>query len=238
MDKIRIFEVFTSLEGEGILYGTKTVFVRFSGCPFRCFYCDTKEALDPTSGVEYSISDACKLIEKHLDKNTYKVNFTGGEPLMQAEALVHLARYVQSKHIPTYLESSCFDVAKFEYVLPYIDYAKIEFKTAESEFVDLPHYLKLLENELGCLEAAIKAKKAVFIKIVVSSKTQVEHFEELVQKIFKIAQPSDLKGFIIQPTYGISEPNLKELLNFYDVASKFYPQVRVVPQLHKMMGAP
>ncbi|MEM3172408.1 MAG: organic radical-activating protein, partial [Candidatus Nitrosotenuis sp.] len=63
-------------------------------------------------------------------------------------------------------------------------------------------------------------------------------FEELVKKIFEIADPKDLKGFIIQPTYGISEPNLEKLLSFYDVACRFYSEVRVVPQLHKLMGAP
>ena len=36
--KTRLFEIFTSIEGEGILYGTKTLFVRFAGCPYSCFY--------------------------------------------------------------------------------------------------------------------------------------------------------------------------------------------------------
>ena len=43
--KTRIFEIFTSVEGEGILYGTKTLFVRLAGCPYACFYCDTLDAL-------------------------------------------------------------------------------------------------------------------------------------------------------------------------------------------------
>ena len=75
--KTRIFEIFTSVEGEGILYGTKTLFVRLAGCPYACFYCDTLDALPIDSGKEYSINEACSLIDKNLQENTYKVNFTG-----------------------------------------------------------------------------------------------------------------------------------------------------------------
>jgi len=130
---VRLSEIFTSVEGEGILYGTKTLFVRLAGCPFTCFYCDTPESLPLDSGKEYTIEQACQMIDENLKDNTYKVNFTGGEPLVQHEGAAELARYVQSKNIPTYLESSCFDSKKFNHVLPFIDFIKIEFKTKESE---------------------------------------------------------------------------------------------------------
>lgn len=236
--KVRLFEIFTSIEGEGILYGTKTMFVRLAGCPFTCFYCDTKEALPLDSGKEYELAEARALIDKHLKDQTYKVNFTGGDPLIQHEAVAELAKYVQSKNIPTYLESSCFDSKKFIHVLPFINYIKIEFKTQDSEFVDAKHYSTLLENTLECLRLAIESKKSTYIKIVVSSKTEPRPFEELVSKIFKIASPKDLKGFIIQPTYGIAEPNLQQLFDFYDIVYPYYNEVRVVPQLHKLIGAP
>ena len=107
--KVRLFEIFTSVEGEGILYGTKTLFVRLAGCPFTCFYSDTVDALPLDSGKEHTIEDACSLIEKELENNTYKVNFTGGDPLIQHEAVAEMAKHVQSLKIPTYLESACFD---------------------------------------------------------------------------------------------------------------------------------
>jgi len=236
--KVRLFEIFTSLEGEGILYGTKTLFVRLAGCPFTCFYCDTKESLPLDSGQEYELTEACQQIDKHLEKKTYKVNFTGGDPLIQAEAVAELAKHVQKKHIPTYLESSCFDAKKFNLVLPYIDFVKIELKTKDSEFVDAKHYSTLIENALQCLKSAIKSKKPTYIKIVVSAKTELESFESLVKQIFETVNSKDLKGFIIQPTYGIAEPTLHKLLSFYDVVYQFYNEVRVVPQLHKLIGAP
>jgi len=111
--KTRIFEIFTSIEGEGILYGTKTLFVRLAGCPYTCFYCDTLDALPLDSGKEYSITEACDLIDNNLQDNTYKVNFTGGEPLIQYEAVNELAKHVKARGLPTYLESACFDSKNF-----------------------------------------------------------------------------------------------------------------------------
>jgi len=236
--KARLFEIFTSIEGEGILYGTKTLFVRLAGCPFRCFYCDTKESLPIDSGQEYTIEDACKLIEKNLQEKTYKVNFTGGDPLVQAEAVAQMAKFVQSKKIPTYLESSCFDSRKFSLVLPFIDFIKVELKTPDSEFTESKHYSLLIDNALDCLRQSITAKKPTYIKIVVSAKTELESFSDLVRRIFEIVSTMDLKGFIIQPTSDFAEPTLQKLMTFYDYVYPYYNEVRVVPQLHKLIGAP
>ena len=236
--KVRLFEIFTSIEGEGILYGTKTMFVRLAGCPFTCFYCDTLDALPMDSGNEYAIEEACNLIEKNLEENTYKVNFTGGEPLVQSEGVLEMAKYVKSKNIPTYLESSCYDSEKFSQVLPFIDFIKIEFKTPEAKFVDANHYSKLIQNALECLKISVDSNKITYIKIVVSAKTELRDFKELLDKIFNIVSKKDLTGFIIQPTYGIAEPSLEKLLKFYDLVFPFYNEIRIVPQLHKFIGAP
>ena len=234
----RIFEIFTSIEGEGILYGTKTLFVRFAGCPYSCFYCDTLDALPLDSGKEYSITEACNLIDSNLQDNTFKVNFTGGEPLIQHEAVSELAKHVKARGLPTYLESACFDSKKFLYVLPSIDFVKIEFKTIESEFIDEKHYPELLRNTLECLQAAVEAKKTTYIKIVVSSKTESGSFKEILEQIFKIISRENISGFIIQPTTSLSEPTLEQLLEFYDLVYPYYDEVRVVPQLHKVISAP
>lgn len=236
--KVRLFEIFTSVEGEGILYGTKTLFVRLAGCPFTCFYCDTKESLPLDSGKEYDIQEACQLIDSNLKKQTYKVNFTGGDPLIQHEAVAKLAEHIQEKQIPTYLESSCFDSDRFNHVLPFIDIVKIEFKTKDSEFVDSKHYERLIENAINCLKSSVSAKKTTYIKIVVSSKTELKEFTNLVTMIFDSVLKNQINGFIIQPTYGIAEPSLDLLLNLYDIVYPYYSDVKVVPQLHKFIGAP
>ncbi len=234
--KVRLFEIFTSVEGEGILYGTKTLFVRLAGCPFSCFYCDTKESLPLDSGTEYSIQDAIKLIDSSIQPNTYKVNFTGGDPLIQHKAVAQLASHVQCLRVPTYLESSCFDAERFRHVLPFMDMIKIEFKTSDSEFVDSSHHT--LDAALECLIAAVQAEKTTFIKIVASSKTRPSEISSIASSIFAKIKPSDIKGFVIQPTYGISEPSLQLLLEIYDTVYPQYNDVKVVPQLHKLIGAP
>ena len=236
--KVRLFEIFTSVEGEGILYGTKTLFVRLAGCPFTCFYCDTKESLPLDSGTEYTIEEANKLIDTNLQDQTYKVNFTGGDPLIQHEAVAQLAKHIQNKKIPTYLESSCFDINRFNHVLPFMDIVKIEFKTKDSDFVDSEHYEKLIGHTMKCLESSVKSKKTTYIKIVVSSKTQLDEFKKLIGEIFNNISKENINGFVIQPTYGISEPSLDLLLNLYDVVFPYYIDVKVVPQLHKFIGAP
>ena len=236
--KVRLFEIFTSVEGEGILYGTKTLFVRLAGCPFTCFYCDTKESLPLDSGTEYTIEEANELIDNNLQNQTYKVNFTGGDPLIQHQAVAQLAKHIQSKKIPTYLESSCFDIDRFNHVLPFIDIVKIEFKTKDSDFVDSKHYDKLIGHTMKCLESSVKSNKTTYVKIVVSSKTQLSEFKTLVNDIFNIISKQNIDGFVIQPTYGISEPSLDLLLDLYDIVFPYYIDVKVVPQLHKFIGAP
>ena len=236
--KVRLFEVFTSVEGEGILYGTKTLFVRLAGCPFTCFYCDTKESLPLDSGTEYSIEEAIQLIDSGLQDRTYKVNFTGGDPLVQHQAVALLARHIQDKKIPTYLESSCFDIDRFNHVLPFIDIIKIEFKTRDSDFVESQHYDKLIGHAMKCMASSVSAKKTTYIKIVVSSKTRPDEFGELVSRIFDVISGDDIDGFVIQPTYGAAEPSLELLLALYDIVFPYYREVKVVPQLHKFIGAP
>ena len=136
------------------------------------------------------------------------------------------------------MESACFDSKRFLHVLPSIDFVKIEFKTIDSEFIDEKHYTDLVKNTLECLQAAVEAKKTTYIKIVVSSKTELGSFKELLDQIFEIVSRENLSGFIIQPTTSISEPTLEQLLEFYDNVYPYYNEVRVVPQLHKIISAP
>ena len=124
------------------------------------------------------------------------------------------------------------------HVLPSIDFVKIEFKTIDSEFIDEKHYPELVRNTLECLQAAIKAKKITYIKIVVSSKTKMGSFKALLGKIFDSISKQNISGFIIQPTSSILEPTLDQLLEFYDAVYPYYNEVRVVPQLHKIINAP
>ncbi len=235
--RVKLSEIFTSIEGEGIFFGTKTMFVRLAGCPLKCHWCDTPYALPIDSGADHSIDKVKELISSDLQPNTYKVNFTGGEPLVQHEAVIELAKFVrQEKGLRTYLESACYDSAKFVKMLPYIDICKIEFKLKDSKVVDEKHYGNLLKNELECLKLAVSSGKITYIKVVVTNSSSLKEFKELVHGVFSLARPAEIAGFIIQPSYKVDEPTLERLFGFYDAVYPLYNEVRVVPQLHKTIG--
>ena len=236
--RARVSEIFTSIEGEGIFVGKKTMFIRLSGCHLKCRWCDTKYALPLDSGTDYQIDEIKDLIIKELRPFTYKVNFTGGEPLLQTEAVIELADFIKKQtNLKTYMESSCFDSELFSKVLPYIDICKIEFKTDDSNVVEDEEYDNLLLNEIRCLELAVESNKATYIKIVVTNSTNLESFKNLVYKISKRIKPSDILGFIIQPSFGIDQPTVNKLLDTYDIVEPMFPEVRIIPQLHKGIGA-
>ncbi len=236
--KVRLSEVFTSVEGEGTLCGTKTLFVRMAGCPFECFYCDTPDSLPLDSGTEYEVGEACGLIGRSLQPNTYKVNFTGGDPLAQHEALAEMARFVRSTGVPTYIESSCYDSGRFAAVAPLMDFVKIELKTIDSGFVRPESHGRLVQSALECLAESVRLGKTTYVKIVVSARTAPAGFGELAEGVFRTAPAAAVSGFVIQPTHGVAEPPLDLLLRLYDLVRPLYPEVRIVPQLHKMIGAP
>ncbi|HEX6377979.1 MAG TPA: 7-carboxy-7-deazaguanine synthase QueE [Nitrososphaeraceae archaeon] len=236
--RARVSEIFTSIEGEGIFVGKKTLFIRFSGCHLKCRWCDTKYALPLDSGTEYQIDEIEDLIIRELQPFTYKVNFTGGEPLLQTDAVIKLADFIKKQtNLKTYIESSCFDSELFSKVLPYIDICKIEFKTDDSKVVENEVYDSLLLNEIKCLELAVESNKTTYIKIVVTNSTNLESFKNLVYNISKKIRPSDIVGFIIQPSHGVDQPTVNKLLDTYDIVQPMFPEVRIISQLHKEIGA-
>jgi pyruvate-formate lyase-activating enzyme len=156
---------------------------------------------------------------------------------VQHEAVIELAKFVKEKKVKTYLESACYDSARFAKVLPYIDICKIEFKMSDAKAVDEKHQTNLIKSEMECLKMAVSAGKKPYVKIVVTNSTDIEEFSGLVNKIFTEAGAKNIAGFIIQPSYKIDEPVLDRLFAFYDAVYPLYDQVRVVPQLHKIIGA-
>jgi 7-carboxy-7-deazaguanine synthase len=76
--RLRVTEIFHSLQGEGVSAGERTVFVRLTGCPLRCSYCDTEYAF--TEGEWMSLED---VLERVASFDANYVCVTGGEPLAQ-----------------------------------------------------------------------------------------------------------------------------------------------------------
>jgi len=86
-DKLRVTEIFHSLQGEARDVGRPTVFVRLTGCPLRCVWCDTEYAFH--GGNWRELAD---IVEEVARYKTRHVCVTGGEPLAQKRCLALLTR--------------------------------------------------------------------------------------------------------------------------------------------------
>jgi 7-carboxy-7-deazaguanine synthase len=82
MSTLRINEIFYSIQGESSRIGMPTVFVRLTGCPMRCTYCDTAYAFH--EGQQKEIEEIIKEVKKF---DTSYVTVTGGEPLAQKNCI-------------------------------------------------------------------------------------------------------------------------------------------------------
>ena len=83
----------------------------------------------------------------------------------------------------------------------------------------------------------VRNNKTTYIKIVVTNSTDLQSFKNLVGYISEKIKPSDIVAFIIQPSHGLDQPTVSKLLDTYDIAQPVFPEVRIIPQLHKEIGA-
>lgn len=84
---VRLTEIFHSLQGEARTVGRPTVFVRLTGCPLRCTYCDTAYAFE--GGKQHSLDSVLAQVAEH---SADYVTVTGGEPLAQPAAIQLMQR--------------------------------------------------------------------------------------------------------------------------------------------------
>jgi 7-carboxy-7-deazaguanine synthase len=106
---LRISEIFYSLQGESNTVGLPTVFVRLTGCPLRCNYCDTSYAF--SGGVKMSLADVLTEIKQY---NCQYVCVTGGEPLTQPECLDLLTKLADENFNVSLETSGALDVSKVD----------------------------------------------------------------------------------------------------------------------------
>lgn len=110
MDKsLRITEIFYSLQGESNTVGIPTVFIRLTGCPLRCNYCDTAYAF--SGGEKKTISSIIEQVDKYQAKY---ITVTGGEPLAQAACHQLLKQLLDKGYIVSVETSGAIDVSKVD----------------------------------------------------------------------------------------------------------------------------
>jgi 7-carboxy-7-deazaguanine synthase len=92
-DRVRVTEIFHSLQGETSRVGLPTVFIRLTGCPLRCVWCDTTYSF--TGGQAFSVQEIVDETARHGARH---VTVTGGEPLSQPACLPLLTALCDAGH--------------------------------------------------------------------------------------------------------------------------------------------
>ena len=108
-ESLRISEIFFSLQGETSRSGLPTVFVRLTGCPLRCAYCDTDYAF--YGGKRLSISD---ILAEVAGYGARYVTVTGGEPLAQKECLLLLTLLCDAGYSVSLETSGALDISEVD----------------------------------------------------------------------------------------------------------------------------
>lgn len=106
---LRISEIFYSLQGETSRVGLPTVFVRLTGCPLRCGYCDTAYAF--TGGENRSIVEILNQVARY---QTNYVTVTGGEPLAQKHCLALLTALCDADYSVSLETSGALDLSQVD----------------------------------------------------------------------------------------------------------------------------
>ncbi|HKB60310.1 MAG TPA: 7-carboxy-7-deazaguanine synthase QueE [Gallionellaceae bacterium] len=104
--QLRISEIFHSLQGETSRVGLPTVFIRLTGCPLRCTWCDTSYAF--TGGHNMEIAQILEEVARH---RTRHVTVTGGEPLAQKNCLELLTALCDAGYDVSLETSGALDVS-------------------------------------------------------------------------------------------------------------------------------
>lgn len=238
-------EIFSSFQGEGLYLGKRQLFIRFAGCNLKCTYCDTKRAREikkfasiektPFKRDFFRERNPLKLEKilefiKNLNLSVHKsISITGGEPLLQTEFLLNFLPFLKKKKLEIYLETNGTLPEKLIKILNFVDIIAMDIK--------LPSNLEgeiFFEKHRKFLEIA-SSTKSVFVKIVVTQKNNKEEFKKAVEIIKRVDRNVPL---IIQPLlerkYG-SPASFEKILDFYKISQRFLKDVRVIPQIHKIL---
>ncbi len=109
MSELRISEIFYSLQGESSTVGWPTVFIRLTGCPLRCTYCDTSYAFKGGSWMSMGA-----ILQQVADLEARYVTVTGGEPLAQKDCSALLTRLCDAGYQVSVETSGALDVSSVD----------------------------------------------------------------------------------------------------------------------------
>ncbi|MDO9205776.1 7-carboxy-7-deazaguanine synthase QueE [Methylotenera sp.] len=204
--KLKIHEIFYSIQGESSRIGLPTVFIRLTGCPMRCVYCDTAYAFSGGSNME--ITD---ILAKVVTYGTKYVTVTGGEPLAQKDCHI-LLKDLCDKGYSVSLETGGA-----------IDISLVDKRVSVILDVKTPGSGEVKNNLWGNLA---HLKKSDEVKFVLCSRADYDWAKEILVS----HQITDKCPVLFSPVYSQVSPT--ELAEWV-LADKL--PVRMQVQLHKIL---
>lgn len=203
---LRVTEIFYSLQGESSTVGLPTVFVRLTGCPLRCQYCDTEYAF--TGGEPFSIA---AILEKVASFNPKYVCVTGGEPMAQTNCVELLQRLCDEGYQVSMETSGAISLKEVDPRVKKV----MDIKTPDSAEAD-----KNLWENLDYLTHHDE------IKAVICSREDYEWFKDIAET-YSLYERCEV---LVSPSFGeVEAQNLAEW-----VLADNLP-VRFQMQLHKLL---
>lgn len=204
--RLRVNEIFLSLQGESRTAGFPTVFVRLTGCPLRCGYCDTDYAFH--EGRWMSVDEVTAAVGDYRPRH---VTITGGEPLAQHPCTDLLARLCDAGYEVSLETSGAVDIARVDPRVRIV----MDVKTPGSGEAD--------HNLAGNLA---RLKRTDEVKFVLCDRADYEWSREFVRRE-RLAEHCEV---LFSPAWGRLEP--RQLAGW--ILDDRLP-VRLQLQLHKLL---
>lgn len=239
-----IVEVFSSLQGEGILMGLPQFFIRFFGCNLDCAYCDTESARMPVAPCRVEMTPGLGDFVEHanplsVDRVTqivvdrlegegacHSLALTGGEPLLHTTFLSALLAALAGR-IPTYLETNGILWREMEVLVDRLDMISMDMKLPSATGVpaDWEAHRRFL---------AVGGTGVIQIKLTFGD---LPDDSELQCAVDLVADADPGIPFILQPVHGIKRPARwgHRLLALQARCMEKLETVRVIPQTHKLL---
>ncbi len=206
---MRITEVFHSIQGESSYAGQPCVFVRLTGCPLRCTWCDTTYAFH--GGQDGSIDDVLAKVHSY---GCRLVEVTGGEPLAQPESLPLMARLCDAGYTVLLETSGAIDIAPVDPRVHVI----LDIKCPGSDMTDRMHWPNL--SRLAAKDEA---------KFVLADRADYDWARETLAR-YELANRCTV---LFSPVFGSLD--MRELAEW--ILADRLP-VRFQLQMHKYIWAP
>lgn len=189
-DTLKIKEIFYSLQGESTFVGLPTIFIRLTGCPLRCVYCDTEYAFH--GGKNMKIAD---IIEEIKQYPTKYICVTGGEPLAQ-KACFELIKQLSDHEYQVSIETSgAIDISQIDKRAVTV----MDLKTPDSgeQHRNLWQNLKHLKTNDQIKFVICSLKDYNWTKEILAKHPNLYNSECLVSPCFGKVSPTELADWVI-----------------------------------------